>query len=72
LGTKILLDFILLLKNFPCFTTFFTTMSKGTICAILTTTAAYLACVVLSGLACDGALMRDKFGDSLSRGDGLQ
>ena len=44
----------------------------GTICAILTTSIAYLACVLLSGFACDGALMRDKFGDSLSTGDGLQ
>jgi len=43
---------------------------KGTIGAIMTTTTAYLACVVLSGFACDGALMRDKYGDALTNGNG--
>jgi len=43
---------------------------KGTIWAIITTMTAYLSCVVLSGVACDGALMRDKYGDSLTNGDG--
>ena len=45
---------------------------SGTIGAIMTTSICYLICVVLAGFACDGALMRDKFGESLANGDGLQ
>jgi len=45
---------------------------KGTVAAILVTATTYLVCVVLSGLACDGALMRDKYGDSLTNGNRLK
>ena len=38
----------------------------GTICAILTTSISYLLCVVFFGLCIDGALLRDKFGESIS------
>jgi len=43
---------------------------KGTVAAILTTATTYLVCVLLSGFACDGALMRDKYGDALTNGNG--
>ena len=38
----------------------------------MVTATTYLVCVVLSGFACDGALMRDKYGDSLTNGNGLK
>ena len=38
----------------------------GTIAAILTTSISYLLCVVFFGLCIDGALLRDKFGESIS------
>ncbi|CBY33684.1 unnamed protein product [Oikopleura dioica] len=44
----------------------------GTTGAILTTGITYLASALLIGLTSDGALMRDKFGDSLYNGDGNQ
>ena len=37
----------------------------GTISAILTTTAIYVSCVIGFGLAVEGFLLRDKFGDSI-------
>ena len=44
----------------------------GTTGAILTTGITYLASALLIGLTSDGALMRDKFGDSLYNGNGNQ
>ena len=40
---------------------------KGTISAILVTTFCYLSTVILFGISVDGAVLRDKFGQSLSR-----
>ncbi|XP_040209286.1 solute carrier family 12 member 7 isoform X1 [Rana temporaria] len=39
---------------------------SGTILAIVTTSFIYLSCVVLFGACIDGALLRDKFGESVS------
>ena len=39
---------------------------KGTIAAITTTSTSYLLAVVFFGLCVDGALLQDKFGESLA------
>ena len=39
---------------------------KGTIAAILTTAISYLLCVIFFGVCIDGALLRDKFGESIA------
>lgn len=44
---------------------------KGTIAAILTTSVVYLTCVVLFGLSVQGEVLRDKFGESISDNNAL-
>ena len=47
-----------------------TAIPRGTIAAISTTSTSYLLAVIFFGLCCDGALLQDKFGESLAKEKG--